>query len=169
MHSCREFRSLSPVLWISFFNLIIYKKTLALKIFKPIFIMFFIFSVIFWPTNFCMNDERYAEVEKRDFTLIKNVVQYEEGASDPFENTIATNVPFDFELWSNLEPGIGIEFLMPDFELESCKSKYLLINKDKNQNSEDKDESEDEDIEIAGYESKGKTDFGYLYVRKGAS
>ena len=164
IHSCREFRSLSPFLWISFFNLIIYKKTLALKVFKPIFIMFFIFSVIFWPKNFCMNDERYVEVEKKDFTLIKNVVQYEEDADDPFENTIATNVPFDFELWSNLEPGIGIEFLMPDFELESCKSKYLLINKDK-----DEDEEDDENIEIAGYENKGKTDFGYLYVRKGAN
>ena len=88
MHSAREFRVLAPFLWASFFNLIIYKKTLSLKIFKPIFIMFFIFSMIFWPKNFYMNNERYSNIEKRDFTLIKNVVQYEADASDPFENTI---------------------------------------------------------------------------------
>ena len=97
------------------------------------------------------------------------MVQYEEDASDPFENTISTNVAFDFELWSSLDPGIGIQWLTSDFELEDCKSKYLLINKDKNGHGEDEDESEDEDIEIAEYENKGKTDFGYLYVRKGAN
>lgn len=171
MHTNREVRVLAPFLWASFFNLIIYKKTLSLKIFKPIFAMFFIFSMIVWPKNFYMNNERYSNVEKRDFTLIKNVVQYESDASDPFKNTISTNVAFDFELWSSLDPGIGIQWLTSDFELEDCKSKYLLINKDKgkNEDSEDDDESEDEDIEIAEYEIKGKTDFGYLYVRKGAS
>ena len=168
MHTNREVRVLAPFLWASFFNLIIYKKTLSLKVFKPIFVMFFIFSMIVWPKNFYMNNERYSAVEKKDFTLIKNVVQYETDAGDPFENTISTNVPFDFELWSGLDPGIGIQWLTSDFELEDCKSKYLLIdpNQYKTKNEDGEDEHEDEEIEIAEYESTGKTDYGYLYVRK---
>ena len=150
VHSCREFRSLSPFLWASFFNLIIYKKTLALKIFKPIFIMFFIFSLIAWPKNFLMNDERYAASRKIDFTLIKNVVKYKVNVEDPFENTILTDIPFDFDLWSNLDPGIGIEWLGPEFKFENLKSEYLLINKNQ---------------KIVGYKNRGKTEFGYLYER----
>ncbi len=151
VHSCRDFRSLSPFLWISFFNLIIYKRTFALKFFKPIFMIFFIINIIVWPNNYYMNDSRYADTKKRNFTLIQDVVQYDMDVIDPFENTIATDVVFDFELWSNLHPGIGIEWLTPNFNLENCKSKYLLINKNQN---------------INGYENKGKTEFGYLYEKK---
>lgn len=151
VHSCREFRVLSPFLWISFFNLIMYKRTFALKFFKPIFIIFFILNIFVWPKNYYINDTRYADTKKIDFTLIQNVVQYEMDVKDPFENTIATDVAFDFELWSNLHPGIGIEWITPDFNLENCKSKYLLINKNENLN---------------GYENKGKTEFGYLYEKK---
>lgn len=62
-----------------------------------------------------------------------------------------TDVPFDFELWSNLHPGIGIEWITSGFNLENCKSKYLLINKNENLN---------------GYENMGKTEFGYLYEKR---
>ncbi len=95
VHSCREFRVFSPFLWISFFNLIIYKRTFALKFFKPIFIIFFIISILVWPKNYYNNDSRYVDTKKRDFTLIQNVIQYEMNVSDPFENTIATNIAFD--------------------------------------------------------------------------
>lgn len=151
----RDFRALTPFWWISFFNLIIYKRTFALKFFKPIFIIFFIistFNTFSWIQSFQItNTGRCANLPKRDFTLIQNVVQYEMYASNPFENTIATNVTFDFDLWSSLHPGIGVEWLTSDFNLENCKSKYLLINKNQN---------------INGYENKGKTEFGYLYKKK---
>lgn len=76
------------------------------------------------------------------------MVKYKKSVNDPFENTLLTDVLFDFELWSNLHPGIGIEWLGSQLELEKCKSQYLLINQDK---------------DIAGYEKKGLTEFGYLY------
>ena len=151
VHSYRDFRSFSPFLWISFFNLVIYKRTFAIKLFKPIFIIFFILNILVWPKNNYMNDTRYTDTQKRDFTLIQNVVQYEMNVRDPFENTIATDVEFDFEFSSRLHPGIGIEWLTPDFNLENCKSKYLLVNRNEN---------------INGYDSKGKTEFGYLYEKK---
>ncbi len=151
----RDLRALAPFWWISFFNLIIYKKTLTLKFFKLIFITFFIistFNTSSWIQSFQIsNTGRFADTQKRDFTLIQNVVQYKIDVKDPFENTIATDVEFDFELCSNLHPGIGIEWLPSDFNLENCKSKYLLINKNQN---------------INGYERKGKTEFGYLYEKE---
>ena len=97
-----------------------------------------------------MNDERYAASKKIDFTLIKNVVKYKVNVKDPFENTILTDIPFDFDLWSNLDPGIGIEWLGPEFKFENLKSEYLLINKNQ---------------KIVGYKNRGKTEFGYLYER----
>lgn len=147
----RDFRALTPFFWISFFNLVIYKRTFTLKIFKPIFLLFFIISIFNWPKFFCiLESARYSSTEKRDFTLIQDVVQYSENAIDPFENTILTDVFFDFELWSNLHPGIGIEWLASDLKLENYKSKYLLINENK---------------DINGYENKGRTEFGYLYEK----
>ena len=43
------------------------------------------------------------------------------------------------------------EWLGPEFELEKCKSQYLLINLDR---------------DIEGYEKKGSTEFGYLYEKR---
>ena len=151
VYSWRDFRTLSPYLWISFFNLIIYKRSVVLKLFTPIFLLFFIFSLFNWPQGFYLLETNLYNNEKRDFTLIQNVVEYEVDASDPFENTLLTDVPFDFELWSNLHPGIGIEWLIPGSNLENYKSKYLLINKNQN---------------INGYENRGKTEFGYLYEKR---
>lgn len=79
------------------------------------------------------------------------MVKYKESVNDPFENTLLTDVSFDFDLWSNLHPGIGIEWMGSQLELEKCKSQYLLINQDKN---------------IEGYEKKGSTEYGYLYEKR---
>lgn len=98
VYSWRDFRTLSPYLWISFFNLIIYKRSVVLKLFTPIFLLFFIFSLFNWPQGFYLLETNLYNNEKRDFTLIQNVVEYEVDASDPFENTLLTGVPFDFEL-----------------------------------------------------------------------
>ena len=150
IYGYRDFRTLSPFLWISFFNLIIYKRSVVLKLFTPIFLLFFMFSLFNWPQFFCIN-ERNINSAKRDFTLIQNVIKYNESFKDPFKNTLLTDVFFDFDLWSNLHPGIGIEWIGSQLELEKCKSQYLLINQDK---------------DIEGYEKKGSTEFGYLYEKR---
>lgn len=53
------------------------------------------------------------------------MVKYKENVVEPFENTILTDIPFDFDLWSNLHPGIGIECIKTNFkEIFSLKFNY---------------------------------------------
>lgn len=59
---------------------------------------------------------------------------------------------FDFSLYFQLQPGIGIEFcgLEPQ-PPENIKSKYILYS---------------ENYPFKGFEYIGKTKFGHLYVKK---
>lgn len=148
VYGFRDFRALSPFLWASIFSLVVNKRRFAFKIFVPVLTVLFICTLN--HPEFCMKENvRYAELEGKDFTLIQTVVKYDENAENPFENTLATDNWFNFELWSNLHPGIGIQWLS-ERPLENLKSKYLLLNTDQL---------------IEGYEQHGLTDFGCLYVK----
>ncbi len=150
VHSFREYRTLAPILWISVVNLVIHKRFFSFKFFSFLFGVFFIFNLKMFPQpNSPEIVNRFIKVEKRDFQLIQTVIKYNEDAENPFENTLATDNWFNFELWSNLHPGIGIQWLY-ERPLENLKSKYLLLNTDQ---------------PIEGYEQQGLTDFGCLYIK----
>ncbi len=148
----RDYRTLSPFLWASFLNLILFRRNITFTAILPFFILFFGASLFFLPAGILyyngvpMNEIRYTQKEEQDFPLINEFVKYNESATDPFENTMVTN-NIDFELWSKLHPGIGIEFGVPQ---ENLKSKYILINTN---------------LEIHGYTFKRITEFGYLYIK----
>ena len=148
----RDFRSLAPFLWASFFNIILYKRFTILKILAPLFIMCFVLSMINLPSGFCLyENKRYNYSSKGDFTFINSVVKFNEDYKDPFENTILTDTAFNPELLENLNPGIGIEWFTDSNEADNYKSKYVLINTNK---------------DIPGYKKEGLTEFGWLYTKK---
>lgn len=153
VYGFRDYRVLSPFLWASLLNLILFRRRVTFLSLMPIFILFFSASLFFCPQGFClsvddipMRELRYGQSKQCDFSLINEVVKYDETAAEPFENTILVD-NFDFAFWSNLHPGIGIEF---GGIQDNLKSKYILINIDN---------------EICGYTCKGATEFGYLYTK----
>lgn len=147
VYGYRDYRSLSPFLFASLLNLILFKRNLVLKVLTPVFILFFFMNIVFLPSCFCVKeDARYNSDQKYNLKIINEFVKYDVNENDPFKNTILTD-NFNFYLWSNVEPGIGIEFGSLNDHL---RSKYLLLNLNS---------------EINGYINKGKTDFGYLYIK----
>ncbi len=145
----RDYRVLAPFLWASLLNLVLFKRRVVFLSLTPLLIVFFSASLFFCPTIFRLPIDtvwRYSQSEKIDWTLINEYVKYDKNASDPFENTILLDKVY-FELWSHLDPGIGIEF---GNIAENLKSRYLLI---------------DTNTEIHGYTCMGATEFGYLYIK----
>lgn len=150
----RDYRVLAPFLWASLLNLVLFRRRIAFLFLIPLFTIFFSVSFIFCPSGFVLSVDgipgselRYCQRKDHDLSLINEVVKYNENASDPFENTILISNFFNFELWSKLHPGIGIEFGCIQ---DGVKSKYVLI---------------DANTEIRGYTYEGATEFGHLYVR----
>ncbi len=111
VYGYRDYRTLAPFIWATMLNIILFKRKTIITFMKPIFILYFFINILFLPSVFPVKEEaRYNFKYEKNINKINEIVKYDENAKNPFENTLLTDSPFDFTLWSNLNPGIGIQY-----------------------------------------------------------
>jgi len=151
IYNYRDYRSLSPFLWSTFFISILLHQPKNKKFSIILFSLFFIVNLLFFPTVF-FNENRYNSQCEGDILPINRIVIFDPNTDYRFDNTMLTD-NLDFGLWSRIDPRIGLEYAYKlDFNntVENYKSRYLLIQIY---------------THIPEYNFIYNTDYGFLYVK----
>ena len=120
-----DYRSLAPFLWFVVAWLILQKQKLIPVAYFAGCIAIVIVLATSAPEGAFADEYRFSH---KPFTAelqeLCETIPYEEGAADPFDNTVRTEI-MDMQVMAQLHPGLGVQSGIM-YENNTGKSRYIL-------------------------------------------